>query len=601
MNGWTGKIAVVDLTSGKISSIEPSAQTYRDCIGGVGLNAHLLYHHLRPGIPPLSEGNILAMMTGPVTGMNFPGVGRVSVCARSPLTNGWGESSMGGHLGQAIKAAGYDGLLVNGISSTPCYVVLAQDGITVQDASSLWGLDTYETEARLKATHGTRAQVASIGQAGENLVSFAAINHGGGDVAGRCGLGAVMGSKRLKAVVAIGSGTAPAFDEEALAELRNRLLAAYEKDWWVGTLKAGGTAWGTGLAVQLNDVPVKNWAIETKEWTAPAQNITGQAMDEAGLVVGRTSCFRCPIACRRLVEVDSNGWSVPRSAGPEYETVGALGAMLMIEDVRALCKANELCNRFGLDTISCGGTIAWAIEAFEQGLLSAADTDGLQLRWGDGRMLVELIERIAHREGIGQLLAGGSRSAAAQLGKGENLAIQVKGLELAMHHPRAMRGLEISYASGARGASHNEGGSVHKDGITIDERAAAIAASVDRAMVNGSAVWCSFTVGPLSNADAAAVLHAATGHAYNEQELMAAGQRIWHLRRVFNLRHCGVAGEADVLPSRVLAQLPETPAFPDLLAAYYRARGLDSEGIARRERLAELGLSAEADDLGLAG
>jgi aldehyde:ferredoxin oxidoreductase len=216
-------------------------------------------------------------------------------------------------------------------------------------------------------------------------------------------------------------------------------------------------------------------------------------------------------------------------------------------------------------------------------------------------MLVELIERIAQREGIGQLLAGGSRSAAAQLGKGENLAIQVKGLELAMHHPRAMRGLEISYASGARGASHNEGGSVHKDGITIDERAAAIAASVDRAMVNGSAVWCSFTVGPLSNADAAAVLHAATGHAFDEQELMVAGQRIWHLRRVFNLKHCGIAGEADVLPSRVMAQLPETPAFPDLLAAYYRARGLDSEGTARRERLAELGLSAEADDLGLAG
>jgi aldehyde:ferredoxin oxidoreductase len=600
VKGWIGKIGDVDLSSGAIRSLHPDEATYQQFLGGVGMAARLLYESMQPGADPLSPENVLALMAGPVSGANFPGVGRVSFCGRSPLSGGWGESSMGGHLGQALKAAGYDGLLVHGASDHPVYLHVTGEGITLRDASALWGLDTFDTESSLKQTLGKQVQVASIGQAGENLVPMAGINHHhGSDSAARCGLGAVMGAKKLKAFVIEGKGGIAAADEAALTELRKKLVATYEKDWWVGTLKSGGTAWGTALSAQINDLPVKNWSLDSKEWKEQADKISGQAMEKAGFVVGRTACYRCPIGCRRIVHIDQEPWQLSESAAPEYETVGGLGSMTMLEDVGALCKANDLCNRYGLDTISCGNAIAWAIEAYERGVLTKADTDGLELRWNDGRVLVELVQRIAHRQGIGELLAGGSRGAAQKLGHGSEWAIQTKGLAPAMHHPRAMRGLEISYATGARGASHNEGGGYGKCGPSMDERAAASAVSVNRAMVNSSCVFCSFAVGPLSDDDTAAVLRAVTGHGFDTAEIMAVGSRIWQLRRAFNLHHCGMGGEADTLPPRMLSQLPEDAHFDQFLAAYYRVRGLDPSGKPYRATLESAGLSDVATTLQL--
>ncbi|MBC7263855.1 MAG: aldehyde ferredoxin oxidoreductase family protein [Chloroflexi bacterium] len=597
LTGWIGKIGEVNLSTGNISSLQLDETLCGRYLGGAGLAARLLYDRLPPGTDPLSPNNIVAVMTGPVTGTPFPGVGRVSFCSRSPLTGVWGESSMGGYFGQALKAAGYDGLLIYGASEKPVYLKVTNDGITLHDASPLWGLDTYETERVLKKTHGQRSQIASIGPAGENLVHISGIHHRGSDTAARCGLGAVLGAKRLKALIAEGDGEVAVADPGSLAELRGALISSYKNDAWVHTLRTGGTAWGMGLALDLNDVPVKNWNVEAIEWREQGEKISGQAMENAGLVVGRTSCYRCPIACRRIVQVDESAWQVSKSAGPEYETVGSLGAMLMIDDPRVLCKANELCNRYGIDTISCGGTVAWAIEAYERGILSKEDTDGLELRWGDGQVLLELIERIAYRRGIGNILSYGSRAAAKQVGGGsEVFAIQVKGLELAMHHPRAMRGLEISYATGARGASHNEGGTVH-DEVSLKERAALIARSVDRALINASAVFCHFTVGPLSDKRVAEVLTAVTGHNYVQDDIYQIGSRIWHLRRAFNMRHCGIGSEADTLPPRVVAQLPADTPFDDLLAAYYHARGLDIRGVPIRRTLENLGLKDVADDL----
>jgi len=600
MKGWLGKIAEIDLSTGRVEFLHPDEVLYHRYLGGVGLAAKLLYDSMRPGIDPLSADNVLALMTGPVTGTSFPGVGRVSFCARSPLSGAWGESSMGGYVGQALKGAGYDGLLIKGVSDAPHYLHVTSKDVALRDASHLWGRDTYETESLLKEQHGKHCQVASIGPAGENLIRFAGINHRGSNNAGRCGLGAVLGAKHLKAIVVEGDGKIEVANPKALNELRQMLLATYKDDAWISLLRSGGTAWGMGWAMELNDVPIKNWILESKVWLEQAQRISGQAMEDAGLVVGRETCYRCPIACRRIVHLDNGPLSVPTSAGPEYETLGSLGAMLMIDDVKVLCKANELCNRYGLDTISCGGTIAWAIEAYERGIITKEDTDGLELRWSDGQLLLELIHRIVYRKGIGKLLAVGSRAAARKVGKeSEEFAIQVKGLELPMHHPRAMRGIEISYATGPRGASHNEGGSLASQDISLEEKATLIKRSVDRAQVIGSAVFCNFTVGPLSDEAMAGVLKATTGHDYDLDEMYKIGRRIWHMRRAFNLRYCGMDGTDDVLPQRVVSQLPTDTPFDDLLTAYYQARGLDAQGIPLRSTLQELGLEDVADDLKL--
>jgi len=600
MNGWTGKIAEINLSTGEITPLYLDENLYHSYLGGVGLGARMLYDNLIPGTEPLSAGSIVAVMAGPVTGTPFPGAGRLSFSARSPLTGAWGESSVGGYLGQALKSAGYDGLLIKGAAQEPLYVHITSHGITLRDASDVWGRDTYDTEHWLKTRHGEKCQVASIGPAGENLVHFAGLNHRGSNSAARCGLGAVFGSKRLKALAIEGSGDIEPADPDALSELRRSLVASYKDDWWVSLLRSGGTAWGLGVSMGMNDVPVKNWQLESAAWLEQSEKISGQALEEAGYVVGRTTCFRCPIACRRIVRIDDGPWPVGESAGPEYESQAALGPMLMMNDPRVLCKANELCNRYGLDTISTGGTIAWAIEAYERGFLSRKDTHDIELRWGDGRVLLELIERIAHRKGIGNLLAGGSRAAAREVGGGsEELAIQAKGLELAMHHPRAMRGLEISYATGARGGSHNEGGGWGRQAGSLEERVAASKRSVNRAMIIGSSVFCNFTVGPLSDEDMAGVLSAVTGYGYDPDKLDEIGSRIWHTRRAFNLRHCGIGGEDDTLPRRVTDELPAEEPFEDVIALYYRARGLDSQGLPLRATLEELGLSDVADDLGL--
>lgn len=600
MQGWQGKIADIQASTGSVETLTPEKHIYREYLGGVGLAARLLYNRIPQNADPLSPNNVIAVMTGPVTGTSFPGVGRVSICTRSPLTGVWGESSMGGNLGSAMKGAGYDGLLIRGTAQSPIYIRISPDGVSLHDASGLWGLDTYETEAFLKERYGQSTQVASIGRAGENLVRYATINHKrGSDSAGRCGMGAVLGSKHIKAIVVNGKPDVKVADPKQLSSSRRKLIQSYQEDAWVSLLRSGGTAWGTAWAFDLNDVPVKNWQVEAHDWREEGQRITGQAMEEAGFVVGRTTCFRCPIACRRIIQIDEGPWKIPESAGPEYETLGSLGAMLMIDDVRALCKANELCNRHGIDTITTGATIAWAIEAYEREMLTSEDIGGHHLTWGDPQLLLNLIEDIVQGEGIGSLLAQGSRRAALITGKGSNQhAIQVKGLECAMHHPRAMRGMEISYATGPRGASHNEGGSV-PESEDLRERARAIQTSVNRAQINASAVFCNFTVGPLTLPDYAEILTAVTGYRYDERSLEQLGERIWHLRRAFNLYHANIAGKEDVLPDRIMKQLPPDPPFEDLLAAYYHVRGINENGIAHREKLEELGLDDIANTLRL--
>ena len=601
MKGWIGRIAEVNLSTGEIRPLHLDESLYHQYLGGVGLGARLLYDNLRPGVAPLSEGNVVAVMAGPVTGTAFPGVGRLAFCARSPLTGAWGQSSMGGYVGHALKSAGYDGLLIKGASEKPVYLHITPESISLRDADALWGLDTYDTERHLKGLHGEKCQVASIGTAGENLVHFAGINHRGSNSAARCGLGAVLGYKRVKALAIEGDASIEVADPEALSKLRRALVAKYKDDWWISILRSGGTAWGMGVAMGMNDVPIKNWSLESKEWTEEGERVSGQAWEEAGYVTKRReTCFRCPIACRRIVRIDDGPWPVAESAAPEYESQAALSAMLMMDDPLALCKANELCNRYGMDTISTGGTIAWAIEAYERGLLSQEDTNGLELNWGDGQMLLELIERIAHQRDIGILLAGGSRAAARELGGGsEDFAIQAKGLELAMHHPRALRGLEISYATQARGGSHNEGGGWGRQTGSLEEKVAASKHSVDRAMIVDSSVFCNFTVGPLPNEDMARVLEAVTGHKYSPEELLEIGSRIWHLRRAFNLRICDVDGKDDTLPQRVTDELPAEEPLAKSVALYYDARGLDINGNPQRSVLEELSLGDVADDLGL--
>jgi aldehyde:ferredoxin oxidoreductase len=255
---------------------------------------------------------------------------------------------MGGYVGQALKSAGYDGLLIKGKSEAPVYLHVRAGEVALRDASSLWGHDTYETESLLKEWHGNQCQVASIGPAGENLVGFASLNHRGHNSAARCGMGAVLGSKQLKALAVEGEGLVEVADPDSLKELRRSLTAAYKDSWWVKIIRSGGTAWGLGVAMGMNDVPVKNYSLPSEAWKEQSEKVSGQAMEEAGIVTGRETCFRCPIACRRLVRVDDGPWPVAESAGPEYESQAGFCSMLMLDDPRALCKINELCNRYGI-------------------------------------------------------------------------------------------------------------------------------------------------------------------------------------------------------------------------------------------------------------
>lgn len=588
--GWRERMLDVDLTRGQIQVQTLPREILIRTIGGIGLAAQLVFDY-----DPLGPDNVLAIVAGPLSGTTWAGTGRVVLAARSPLTGLWGEASMGGYFGTHLKRAGYDAVVLRGCAPEPVVLLIEDEAVHLEPAGDLWGRETYATERVLKERH-PESEVITIGPAGERLVPMASLVHNrGNDVAARCGLGAVAGSKGVKAIVAHGSQPVPLADEESFKELKRESLTLFEASGFLNTIRRGsGTAGATPIAIEMGDLPVRNWDLETWEWEDEAQAITGPAMHELW-PPKQDTCYACPIACKWSVTAPQLDGGEGHLAGPEYESLAGLGAQTQTNDPLGVIQAADLCNRLGMDTISAGATIAWAIEAYEKGILRDEHTDGLRLRWGDPDLVLELVGRMGeNRPGVGALLAQGTRRAAAQIGAGEEFAIQVKGLELPFHHPRALRGLEIAYATLPRGATHNEEGAVPDfEGTTYQDWISQIIENMDLSGANSSLVYCQFLAGALNAEYTASLLAATTGVTYTPEDLKRVGERTWYLRRAFNLR-LGVGLEADELPRRVVKQIEAGHAslhdFDRALREFHVQRELDERGVPSAHKLISVGL-----------
>jgi aldehyde:ferredoxin oxidoreductase len=618
VGGYTGKILEVNLSNGKIEIKSIKEGDQRKFIGGSGLAANIFFDSVDPNVDPLSPENPLIVMTGPIVGTQFPGTSRFAVCGKSPLTGIWGEGTCGGNFGPELKFAGIDGIIFKGTSPNPVYLVIEDEKIELRDAKDLWGIDNYTVTDHLKERHGKdkNPKVLSIGQAGENLVKFAAICNDKGDFIGRTGMGAVMGSKRLKAVVVKGTKRVEVAYPEEYATLR-KLLFAKSRDAVVAqSFRSMGTDAGMDLGMMTGDVPIKNWSIgEDFELSA---NLGGPSLTEKYLTRNH-ACSFCPIACKRMVKVSDGPFKTEEGPGPEYETCATFGALIMNNDLAGVIKANEWCNRYGIDTISCGATIAFAMEAYEKGLITQKDTDGIDLTWGNISGAIELLHKIVKQEGIGAILSEGSREAAKRLGKGaEEFSVEVKGLEAPMHDPRGFHGMGLAYVTSIRGACHlmhlclgvEQGITAYPEagfqenyvGQSSEGKAEMVKLCEDLGIPCNSLVICEFVTWTLSAHDLAEMVRVTTGFDFTLKDFLACGERTWLLKRGLG-NMMGVTREDDRLPKRILTPLKEGAAsgsVPDvekLLREYYEIRGLDREGKPKKEVLIKAGLEDLAKKL----
>jgi aldehyde:ferredoxin oxidoreductase len=620
-NGYCGKMLYVDLTDRTTRIEERDEDFYRTYLGGWSVIAHELLRLAPRGVDPFAPENPLVFATGVQTGSSVGSSGRHAVGAKSPLTGGFGEADVGGYWGTELKKAGVDAVVITGASETPVYLWIRDGDVEFRDACHVWGKETADAQALIREElEDNEVRVAQCGPAGEKLVRFANIMHDVNRAAGRTGLGAVMGSKNLKAIAVRGTGVVESADPEALQKIRSRFIEL--KEHWVG-LQKYGTSEGVAQVQERGYLPTHNFR---QGQFAGWERISGERMG-AEYVVGRDSCPGCPVGCKRQVKADGRYAVDPVYGGPEYETIASFGSMCDIDDLEAILYANQLCAAHGIDTISTGGTIAWLMECFEKGLLTPQETGGLDVRFGDAEMMVKLVRMIAARDGFGDILAEGSWRASKKLGKGtEDLVVHVKGQEMPMSDGRTQFGLGLGYAISPTGADHMHSAHDH----WIDSEAPAGFLKLSFGMQNGVMPhndlspekvrwvvyknahlvlfnclgWCQFH--HYSVARIRDVLQAVTGWNIGTFELLKAGERALTMARAFNVRE-GLTAEADVLPVRMSEPLkaaaidgwkigPEELA--NARALYYGMMGWDEEtGVPRAAKLHELGIGWVADQL----
>ncbi|RLB34821.1 MAG: aldehyde ferredoxin oxidoreductase [Deltaproteobacteria bacterium] len=618
--GYMGKVLRVNLADGSFSEQDVDPGMAQNYIGGAGFISRTLYDEVPAKTDPLGPENRLIFMTGPVTGTRFPTSGRFTVGTKSPLTGIMVTSTSSGFWGVELKKTGFDGIIFEGRSEKPVYLEIAGEGPKLKDASDLWGKDAYETQTVLKERLGKkRARVACIGSAGEKQLPIACVMNDDGRAAGRGGVGAVMGSKNRKAIACLGTQKIEGAADEWLLAMVKEINKAVAEDPFAGFFTKWGTAFSMDMGWAAGDVPVKNWRQGTWNGGEGFTKIGGARMADTILKPHGGACYNCPIRCARWVEIKEGRFSY-EGPGPEYETLGAFGSMLLIDDLEAISWIGEMCNKAGMDTISAGCTIAWAMEAYEKGALTKADTGGIELNWGNVDAVLEVVDLMGKGEGFGALLAQGSRAASRKVGKGsEEYAIQVKGLEVPMHDPRCYFSLAVNYATGMRGACHVQGGSYVVEmalinpeaGLTYkqgrhDKRNKGLAAKVSQDMANvvNSLAICMFAGMALPPSAMGMLLGLTAGLGHNAQTILQTGERITNIQRAFAVRE-GISRKDDVLPKRLITPLPDGGAAgkaADLeyqLGEYYPLRGWDENGIPTRERLAILGLADIADDLGV--
>jgi aldehyde:ferredoxin oxidoreductase len=611
---YAGKLLRVDLSSGT-QRIEPVDDAdLRQYLLGSGLAAKIFYEEMDPGLDPLDPASPLLAFTGLLTGTYSPTGCRSSWCGRSPLTGIWNEANMGGHWGAELRLAGFDGVIVTGRAPEPVYLWIHEGQAEVRPAAHLWGLDHFETFEKLRDETDPKAQLACIGPAGENLVRFANVMQGGqghARTAGRGGMGALLGSKNLKAIVVRGTAK-PTYPDPASFRSFVRDINQYIKANSVGMSQLG-TAGGVPATELTGDLPLKNWTLGS--WKDEAARISGQRIAET-IFERHTHCFACPIGCGMAVHIEEGPYAGVRGHGPEYETLAGFGGNCQCDDLNAIARMNDLCNRYGMDTISASSVIAFAMEAYEKGLLSLEDTGGIDLAWGNAEAMIATIHAIARREGFGELLAEGVRAAARRMGPAaETFAIHVKGMEIPYHDPRAFVSMAANYATAVRGACHLEslsywlGYGVRFDVYgwydpgEYDPHDSAGKGQVAAEFQNYMAVYnplgiCKFIAkGKVEPQHIADLVNAAAGWDWTAADLLETGERLCNLKRLINLR-LGVTRADDTLPQRLLTEpRPSGEAagvLPDLdtmLAEYYRVRGWTPEGVPSAGRLDALGLA----------
>ena len=616
--GYNGKTLRVNLTKKKIEIETPTEIWYRSYLGGMGSIAYHLLKEVSGSTEPLSSDNLLIMATGVVTGAPFSGSGRNAVGGKSPLTGGFGEADAGGYWPAELKHAGFDQIIFEGTSEDPVWLWIKDEVVELRDASVLWGLEIAECQDRMREELGEDlAKTALIGPAGEKLSRLACVVNDLNHVAGRSGIGAIMGSKKLKGVAVRGTNPPELANSERVRELAREMIKHIQEN------KPGLSVYGTGAAMESGAV----------SGNLPTRNFRDGEFQSAGEIdaiavkekyrVGMGTCYACAMRCKKEVELEEPYKVEARYGGPEYETLAALGSDCGVSDLAAICKANELCQRYGLDTIGAGATIAFAMECFEEGIITPDMTSDVDLRFGNAESMLWALEMMGRREGLGDLLAEGTMRAAEKLGKGaEKFAVHVKGQELPMHEPRLKRGLGLGYSVSPTGADHCH--NIHDTvmrGFNLEKlRPLGIQESVSVENLGGEKVRmykyqmemrtlanclsiCQFP--PWKFTDYVELVKAVTGWDVTMFELVKVAQRTLNLSRIFNLK-IGFKASDDWLPSRMFqpqtsGALSGTAVIPEELRnsidTYYQMMGWDPEGVPRRGTLYELGIGWAKDHI----
>ncbi len=602
MNGWTGKILRIDLTSGKISEEATDPAVARLYIGARGMGTRYYFNEVDPGLDPFSPDNKLIFAPGPFTGTFAPSAGRYDVITKGPLNGTIAASNSGGSFGSELKYAGYDMVIIEGKAKKPVYIWLRDGHAELRDAAHLWGANVPDTTDRLRAETDDEAKVACIGPAGEKLVLFACIMNEMHRAAGRSGVGAVMGSKNLKALAVAGTGGVTAADPAGFREavLKSRRKIQEHPVGGQG-LKAYGTDVLVNILNSVGSLPTRNFH---DGYFPTADKVGGETL-AANQLVRPKGCYSCIISCGRVTRVTDKRYE-GYGEGPEYEAAWAYGPDCGIDNLDAVTKANFLCNELGLDSITMGATIACAMDMFEDGVLTLKDTDGKPLRFGDADAIVELTRRTAYREGFGNKLAEGSYRLAASHGHPE-YSMTVKKQEMPAYDPRGIQGIGLHYATGNRGGDHVRGytiavevlGSPVKiDQYETKDKPQWVKTFQDLTAALDSSGACLFSTFGLGADELAEMLSALTGVPYPTAEFMKAGERIWNMERLFNLK-AGLTGKDDTLPQRLLKDPIKTgPSkgrvneLGKMLPEYYALRGWDKNGVPTEAKLKELGLAA---------
>ena len=613
-NGYWRRLLRVDLTTRKAQEQEIDEGDLRRFIGGAGLGAEILRREVPARQDPYAPENRLIFATGPFQGPPVPGGAKFSVVGISPVTHTFGDTAAGANWGPSLKDAGYDALVIEGAADRPVYLLITDDRVEIREAAALWGQDTFATvDAVREAAGDTKLSVAAIGPAGERRVAIACIAVDKHSFAGRCGMGAVMGSKNLKAIAVRGTQRAAVHDPDLTAKLIKQFQLEIAKAVEENEFRKHGTPGLCEVAEGLGDMPIKYW--DGDVWPEGAIKLGGESYTET-LQAKPLPCRYCPIGCHRQITIEEPAAYAMESIGPEYETLGMMGTNLLIDDPKAVAVANDIANRLGVDTISAGAMIGFAMECFEKGLITARDTDGLELTWGSAAALIALTERIGKREGFGEIFAEGTLPAARKVSPEavENV-VHVKGLDLPAHDPRACFSLAPSYATSTRGACHFRGPceDVEMGGFTIPE--AGVVDGVvsmyephnqgivavkcqDLGVVTNSLVVCLFMLdgGDWTLTSVNNLFNAITGWDYSTDELLLTGERGFTVQRLINLRD-GHGAKTDVLPKKMFHAAKEgmragkVPPLKDMLKEYYEVRGWDATGAPSTETLKRLGLT----------